>query len=236
MRGLAVSLSTLLLIAATGCGGQEQTLVANRADVSHSDGKMATPLASPSDEFQTDGRPADSAGDADQNLEELSIEELVLGEISGPWVGEDGTKYSLTKSARQEMLRRLVPAAQKQDRFVYDAQVTKIAEQLSGSKTVRTETTNEAGTVVTLTHLPSDGERRLAEARQNIKKTAADLGDRLNGLGLVANDDGARQKTAFTNNCESTVRKLLVQIYKRAVWQAVRVMPPPNKASVVDGQ
>jgi hypothetical protein len=59
---------------------------------------------------------------------ESTVKTIILGEISRKWIGDDGIEYKLTKKSERKMLKLLIPIAEKQYNFSFDAQSEKIAE------------------------------------------------------------------------------------------------------------
>jgi hypothetical protein len=169
------------------------------------------------------------------------LKELILSEISGDWIDNEGTRYQLTKNSKQKMFEILLPVAEKQYKLMFEAQhlecteeknnknVTKKVTYTSVNSVTRTETTTTTTTTVvpgsttTTTVVPGKGKQLLQKALENQGMATRDTGEKFNNLNLVAINGKA---VAVTKNSENTAGRILQKVVRKAIKEANALVEP----------
>ncbi len=167
-----------------------------------------------------------------KNQTELKLEAIILDEIRGNWVDDNGNVYKLTKSSEQKMFELLLPEADKQFELSFNAHSAKLAEEITKSNIETTITEIDNKRIVTERKAFSRGEEKLVVALENINTVSENVGRRVNNLALVSETGNNTQANNVTKNSEETVRKILLNIHKYAIATVEEFSQPRSLENV----
>ena len=149
-----------------------------------------------------------------------SIEVLIKRKIANLKIEEDGVYSNITQESQNKLLKLLLPGAKKQFYSSYDAQVARLAKEISGLNIVKRVTVIKDNTKTITNFIDEKFGAELVNAVGKVRKEASSINNSIDFLYLESEVEGKKQTHRIKRSWEKEIQSILLLMHRWGVQTA----------------